>query len=209
MTELTMGKLVMRADSDARLTESIFRRRDVSPRLFRQLVTQATEAVREKLMRNARPEQETALKQVLEEIENEFAARSGELRDYEAARRRVASFSQDTTATRASLFEAARAGRVPETVVILSVLSGVPVDHIDPLIDSSDPFALMVLCRSLELPWKTTAAVLIACHGASGSHAAATQERSYQELAMESARRIVHFWQGRKQTADKFFAKRG
>ena len=57
------------------MTESIFRRRDVSPRLFRQLVTQATEAVREKLMHNARPEQEAALKQVLDEISTELVTR--------------------------------------------------------------------------------------------------------------------------------------
>jgi uncharacterized protein (DUF2336 family) len=209
MTELTMGKLVMRADSDARLTESIFRRRDVSPRLFRQLVTQATEAVREKLMHNARPEQETALKQVLEEVSNEFAARGSELRNYDAARRRVATFSQDTVATRACLFEAATAGRVAETVVILSVLSGIAVEHIEPLLDGADPFAIMVLCRSLELPWKTAAAVITACHGANPRQVVGTQERSYEELATESAQRIVHFWQGRRQIADKFFAKRG
>jgi uncharacterized protein (DUF2336 family) len=209
MTELTMGKLVMRADRDGRLTESIFRRRDVSPRLFRQLVTQATEAVREKLMHNARPEQEAALKQVLDEISTELVTRGSEPRNYDAARRRVATFSQDTVATRACLFEAATAGRVPEIVVILSVLSGVPVEHIDPLLDGADSFAIMVLCRSLELPWKTTAAVMVACHGTNGRRAAITQERSYQELTTESALRIVHFWQGRKQTADKFFAKRG
>jgi uncharacterized protein (DUF2336 family) len=209
MTELTMGKLVMRADSDARLTESMFRRHDLSPRLFRVLVAQATEAVREKLMRDARPDQKAALKDVLEEIGRDLAARGNELRNYDAARRRVATFSQDTVATRARLFEAATAARVPETVVILSVLSGIPLEHIDPLLDGLDPFAIMVLCRSLELPWKTAAAVMIACHGAHGKHAAATQERSYQELTMDSARRIVRFWQGRKQTADKFFAGRG
>lgn len=208
MTELTMGKLVMRADSDARLTESIFRRRDVSPRLFRQLVAQATDTVREKLMRNARPEQEAALKQVLDEISGELAARSSELRDYDAARRRVRSFSQDTIATRACLYEAATGGRVAETVVILSVLSGIAVEHIDPLLDGADPFAIMVLCRSLELPWKSAAAVMTVCHGANPRQVVGTQERSYEELATESAQRIVHFWQGRRQIADKFFAKR-
>lgn len=201
ISELTMGKLVMRAESDARLTESIFLRRDLSPRMFRQLVAQAAEAVRGKLMQAASPEQQAALRQVLQEISAQMAQRGDALRDYSKARLRIAAFSQDTEVTKSRLADFAAAGVVPETVVILSVLTGIPIEHLDSLVDAPTSQPVLILCRSLALPWKTAAAVLTAWHGAEPG---AEDKRQYDGLSLASAQRVLHFWRGRQRSAQHF-----
>ncbi|MGH6684954.1 MAG: DUF2336 domain-containing protein, partial [Pseudolabrys sp.] len=65
-SKLTMAKLVMRADGDDRLTESMSRRADLSPQMFRQLLSQATAAVRAKLLTSAKPEQRATISKVMD-----------------------------------------------------------------------------------------------------------------------------------------------
>src|SRR6266568_3652950 len=51
-----LSKLVLIAEGDDRLTETIGLRRDIPPNLFRQLMAHATEAVRQRLIASAKPE---------------------------------------------------------------------------------------------------------------------------------------------------------
>ena len=92
-----MNILVMRANGDDRLTETIARRADISPRLFRQLLVQATEAVRENLLVTARPQQRVGLTKILDEISAQVEKRDLTARDCAKARRIIQAFGHDTT----------------------------------------------------------------------------------------------------------------
>lgn len=205
-SELTMVKLVMRADGDERLAGSIARRADISPAAFRQLLLQATEAVRSKLLAAANPAQQDTIKQVLDEISAQVGKKPPLARNYAEAQRAVAAFRQDTDLTRMKILEFADARRVAEMITALSVLSGVPMDQIDTLLQASNGFGLMVLCKSIALEWNTACSVIMARPAGLRLRTSELDELSeqYRALSVASAQKLIHFWLGRQKVAQKF-----
>ena len=205
-----MAKLVMRADGDDRLTESISRRADISPAMFRTLLIQATEAVRVKLLAAAAPGQKDIIRQVIGQISAQLG-KNAEPRDYAAAQRAVAALSQDTDLAKSKILEFADANRVAEMIAALSVLSGVAINQIDRLFDTSNEFGLTVICKAIALEPDTAFAVIMACNG--NPTAADTQifdhfHEQYDELSVAAAQRVIRFWEGRQKIAQHFHGSR-
>ena len=205
-SKVTMAKLVMRADGDDRLTESIFRRSDISPAMFRNLLLQATEAVRSKLLASANPAQKDIIKQILDEISAQVGKPSRAPRNYAEAQRAVAVFSQDTDLTRAKILEFADAKRAAEMIAALSVLSGVSADQIDILLQAPSSFGLMVLCKSIALEWNTAYSVIMVRPAGPELQILPNDNlrEQYSELSVASAQKLIHFWLGRQKIARNF-----
>jgi uncharacterized protein (DUF2336 family) len=206
-SKTSMSKLVMRADGDDRLTESISRRADISPALFRSLLIQATEAVREKLLASATPDQKDTIRQVLDEISVQVGKNAPKPRNYIEAQRVVAAFSQDTDLARSKILEFADANRVAEMIAALSILSGVPINQIDRLFRTSNEFGLAVLCKAIALKVDIAFAVIVACDGKATSEDTRIYDHfneQYDDLSVPSAQRVIRFWQGRQKIVEHF-----
>jgi uncharacterized protein (DUF2336 family) len=206
-SRIGMAKLVMRASGDDRLTESMSRRADIPPVLFRRTLSQATEAVRKRLLASAAPSYRDMIQKVLDDIAVQVGKHAARPRNYAEAQRAVAEFSQDTELAKSKLLFFASSNRVVETVAALSVLSGVPVDQIDELFSTANEFALMVLCKASVLDLDTAYAVNLAAIGKPTS--ADTQDfddfrQQYYELSIPSAQRVIRFWQGRQKIKQHF-----
>lgn len=156
-----MNMLVMRANGDDQLTESIAMRADISPRLFRQLLVQATEAVRENLLATARPKHRAVLTQILDEISAQVGKRDLSARDYAKARRIIQAFGHDTQRVKSVVVEFANAKLVTEMMAALSLLSKVPIIRVDELFMAPSGFGLMVLCKAIGLNWMITKSVIL------------------------------------------------
>lgn len=203
-TNLTMGKLVMRADGDDRLTQSIFQRTDISLGNFQNLLMQATEAVRLKLLASARPEQKETIRKVLDSISARVSQEAHPPRNYIEARRALIEVTQDTELTKLKILEFADSNRVAEMIVSICALSGVSTDNIDKLFDAPSPFGLMTLCKSIALEWKTTFAVITARPTALPAHLHEELSTQYRELSISAAVKLMHFWEGRQKVARNF-----
>jgi hypothetical protein len=199
-----MEKLVMRADGDDRLTESIFQRTDISPAIFRHLLMQATEAVRLKLFASAKSEQKDTIRQILDEISAQVGKNVQTPQNYAKAKLAVAAISQDTDLTRIKILEFADSNRFAEMIAVLSALSGVSIDQIDKLFHASGNFGLMVLCRSIALEWINAYAVITARPTRLASQTSEELRDQYNKLSIPTALKLIHFWQGRKKTALNF-----
>jgi len=195
ISHLTMGKLVFCAERDEKLTVSIFNREDVPAPLQRRLVRQATEAVRAKLMKAARPDQASVVEDVMRDIANRVA--TAQRQDYAAARKRVAALAKDTASIKTKLYEFASTGRVAETAAAFSLLSEFDIEPIGTWLENSNSLALVILCKALSLPWRTARAVLALC-SMGPTPPAHAKEHSYEEMTAASAQRILRFWQGRQ-----------
>lgn len=203
----SMAKLVVRADGDDRLTESISRRVDIPPRLFRPLLIQATEAVRLKLLTAAAPNQKETIRQILDEIFVQVGKDTLKPRNYAEAQRIIAELSQDTDLAKSKILEFADSNRVAEMIAALSVLSGVAVNQIDRLFRTSNELGLTVLCKSVALELDTAFAVIMACSGKTTSDDTRVYDdfhEHYEELSVSSAQRVIHFWQGRQKIVNLF-----
>jgi uncharacterized protein (DUF2336 family) len=193
-----MSKLVVMADGNDDLAEAIGGRTDIPPRLFRQLLAQATEIVRERLMARARPEARHAMQQIVEDVAAKVGASTVSQRAYAEAQRVVNALSQDTEMMKQAVFEFANGHRVAELVTVLSVLSGVAVHQVDRIIHASSFYGTMVLCKALSLDWPVAEAVLrIRQRIGAGATEIEGARREYPWLSVASAQRTFRFWRVR------------
>ncbi len=194
-----LWQLVKRADNDEGLAQSIADRPDVPAYMFRQLVMQATDRVRQKLLASSNLGARTSVEQILGEISDRFrtAALS---RDYSQARRNIGALGQDTQRIKVALMELAHDEKLPELIFALSVLSAVPVELIEQLMHEGDSFGLLVLCKATALDPSIMHAVLAARPGAAKLPEQELDELSavYLKLSISSAQRALRFWQTHK-----------
>lgn len=201
-SQIGMAKLVMRADSDDRLTESVARRADIPPRLFRQLLAQATEVVRNKLLTSAAPNRQNAIKQILAEISTRALPKPVTAQQSAEAQRLMKGYSQDSELLKMKLLEFANLGRIAEVNAGLSVLSGVPFEQIECLFRASNGFGLMVICKTLALDWQVAYEIISACPA--GEEQLEELRNQYNALSVTSAQRLFRFWLGRQRVLKHF-----
>lgn len=199
-----MWVLVKRADQDEALAESMAQRSDVPAYMFRQLVTQAADRVRQKLMASMTLDARRSVEQVLGDISDRYrtAALS---RDYAKARRRLAALGQDTERIKVALLELAHDEQLPELIYALSVLSAVPVELVEQLMHEGDSFGLLVLCKATALDSSIMHAVLLARPAADKLPERELDELSatYNKLSISAAQRALRFWQTHKRFQPK------
>src|SRR5712671_3420839 len=96
-SETGLWQLAIKADGDERLSETVARRSDIPPYLFRQILSQATDKVRQKLLASAQPDTRRSIEQILE------------IYRFSSRRRRSRGIMPPRNA------ECARSGRIPST----------------------------------------------------------------------------------------------
>lgn len=192
----------MRADGDDRLMESIGHRNDILPHVYRQLLTQASDVVRNKLLAAAAPGKETAIKALMAEISAQVTPKAAGLHHYATAERAMRPFAQDTDLAKRKILEFANTKRATEVAVGLSILSSVSADQVDQLLHTTNGFGLMVLCKSLALDWQDAYVIVMA--SSAKSHSGELREQ-YAALTVASAQRVLRFWQGRQTVAKRIF----
>jgi hypothetical protein len=199
-SEVGMSKLVIRADGNDRLTELISGRSDIPRPLFRQLMGQATETVRERLLASAPPEQRDTITAVMDALALQVRRKPRGARNFSEAQRLIAPLIQDTGLVRSKVMEFADANRNAEVITALSVLSGIAVKEIDELFSRCNELGLTVLCKATGLECDAAYSVVTAACAESGCSEAPLLEDfspQYKALSIASAQRILRFWQGR------------
>ena len=196
-----MSTLVLRAEGDDELIETIAARNDVSPFVFGQLINYATERARNHLMATARAEFRTPLTQIMHHVSERMNLLASSANDWAAAQRLVNSFAQDTELTKAKLLEFADGGKIAEMVVVLSVLSKIPTEPIYKLVCDQYGFGAMVLCKAINLEWFTAHAVLTVNPLVKTSRTMELEEleEDFERISVSSAQRILWYWRGRTQ----------
>lgn len=191
--------IVGQAESDPELAVSVGVRLDLPSELRRQLLRSATDAVRTRLLTRAPPhlfeEIQSAIAAVTIGVEREMSG----VRDFEGAKRAIASLKASGQLDEAALFGFARQRRYEETVAALAALSGSTVEVIRPLMQSLREDGLLVPCKAAQLSWETTVAVLESrfATGAMKPADIARAQGHFARMTTENARRTLRFWQVR------------
>ena len=195
------SKLAVLATGDDRLTTTVASRSDIPPRVFRDILTRASETAREKLLAVAPPERREALKKVLTEISGQLGS-GVTVKHYAEAQKLVRTFSQDTLLTRRKLLEFSLKCRLDETVATLAALTAVPIECVDRLFYGIEPYGVMVLCKLMALEWNVARAVLLARPNAqkSAHQDLDALENDYKVITPQTAQRLVRFWQSQQAT---------
>ena len=191
--------MLAQAESDPELALETGIRVDLPPELRRQLLRNATEAVRSRLLSRAPPH-------LFEEIRSAIAAvaagvnrEMSKVRDFAAARRFVTLLKDNGELNEATLFGFARQRKYEETVAALAELSQSTIEVVRPLMQSVRDDGVLIPCKVAGLGWETVHAVLESRFATDsiGPHELAEAKAQFARLTTENARRLLRFWQVR------------
>jgi uncharacterized protein (DUF2336 family) len=200
ISDTSFSKLVKRAEQDGVLAEKVGLRPDIPARMFRELLTQATEVVQQRLLASASPDTQAEICRVLAKVSDEVGARAAP-RDYSAAQRLVLGLHHAGKMNEAALVDFCKANKYEETVVSLAALSKVPIDVADRLMAGDRPDPVLILCKASGFGWPTVKAVIMARPGGSGTSGRAfdAANANFERLSASTAQRVVRFWQIRQE----------
>ena len=191
--------IIAQAESDPELAVETGIRVDLPKDMRTRLLSQATEAVRSRLLARAPPH-------LFEEIRTAISAASAgadremsKVRDFATAERVVAQLRENGELNEAALQAFAKARKYEETVVALAELSQSTVEVVRPLMQSLRDDGVLIPCKAAELGWETVHAVLESrfATGSMGPREIARAKGQFSALTIENARRLLRFWQVR------------
>src|SRR5450759_230644 len=195
--------VVAQAESDPELAVETGIRVDLPSGLRHQLLRNATEAVRSRLLSRAPPH-------LFEEIRSAIAAVSAgvnrqmsKVRDFAEAKSLVARLSEKGELNEATLFGFAKQRKYEETVAALAELSQSTIEVVRPLMQSLRDDGVLIPCKIAGLSWETVHAVLESrfATGRMGPHALARANGQFARLTTENAHRLLRFWQVRSSSS--------
>jgi uncharacterized protein (DUF2336 family) len=191
--------VVAQAESDPELAVETGIRVDLPLELRRQLLRNATEAVRARLLSRAPPDIFEELRSAIAAVSTGIDREMSVVRDFTAAKRFVAQLNAKGELNEATLFGFAKARKYEETVAALALLSNSSIEVIRPLMQSLRDDGVLVPCKVAALGWETVIAILESRYstGALGPHELATAKSQFAKITPENARRLLRFWQVR------------
>lgn len=187
--------LVNRSRGDDRLTLSVGTRPDVPQYIFRQLLEVASKAVRLKLESES-PAAKREIRCVVDDVANQILARVGnETPRFAAAQVLVNSLYAAGQLTASKLQAFAEAEQVEDVIAALSLLSDMSLDFVERALEDERTETLLILCKTIELPWDVTRAITM-LGGAMRRRsvaAIANDSAAFERLRRDAARQILDF----------------
>ena len=191
--------VVAQAQSDPELAVETGIRVDLPSSLREQLLRDATEAVRSRMLSRAPAH-------MFEEIRSAIATASAgvnremsRVRGFAAAQRLVALLDGSGELNEAALLGFAKQRKYEETVAALAALSKSTIEVIRPLMQSLRYDGVLIPCKAANLSWETVGAVLESrfVAGAMAPQELAKAKIQFAKITAEDAGRMLRFWQVR------------
>ena len=195
--------MIKRSEGDSILAEHLGLRKEIPRHMFQQLIAKASDDVRRKLERE-RPD-------LVGQIQNSVADVAGALhskfgpasKSYFTAKRAVITQHQYGNLNENSILECARAHKIEEATVGLSLLCSLPADVVErALVDTSGELTL-ILAKALDFAWETAMALLFL--GAKDHRISAgdldDMRQEFARLNTETSRSVLRLYQSRKNAA--------
>lgn len=195
--------VLAQAESDPELAVETGIRIDLPSELRQQLLRNATEAVRSRLLSRAPPHLFEEIRSAIAAVSAGVSREMSRVRDFAAAKRVVTTLKEKGELNEAALLGFARQRKYEETVAALAELSQSTVEVIRPLMQSLRDDGVLVPCKAAGLSWETVHAVLDGrfATGKLAPHELAKAEGQFAGLTAENAHRLLRFWQIRSSTS--------
>ena len=198
-SETGLKSLVKNAETDDILMMKVGLRLDLPSQLLRELLSKATEAVRQCLLSHAAPETRSILQRVLADASNEVAREVTAPRDFAHAQEHVLELQKRGELSEATILEFAHARKYEELVAAISASCLTSIQLVAALMKSRHNGGLLVPCKAAGLKWQTVVAVLKNrfAHHLLSDQELAQAKADYLALSQASAQRTLRFWQVR------------
>jgi uncharacterized protein (DUF2336 family) len=191
--------LAEKASGDETLAEALGLRPDFPIKTLRELLSKATVAARDRLLKAAPPELRVKIQEAIRNIAEQVGIKPPEPIDYTQARNMAVALNRagklgDQTINRFAVQE-----EYSNVIAALSLLSAVKIEAIEPLIGNPRPDGLIVACKAARLNWSTTSMIVRnRPNCAPISQIELEQGREiFEALSLSAAQRTIRFWSAR------------
>jgi uncharacterized protein (DUF2336 family) len=194
--------LLQRSENDHILAEHVGRRKDIPRHLFQQLISKASDEVKQKLARE-RPGMDGQVRAAVTDVTGSLHARFGPAsKNYFAAKRTVGKLHQYGNLNEDRIFEFAHSLKFNETAVAMSLLCVLPIDVVERSLIDKNREAILILAKALDLSWTTTMSLLFL--GAANYRITAGEldgmKREFSQLQVETSRKVLKVYRSRKES---------
>lgn len=192
--------MIKRAEGDSILAEQLGLREDIPRHIFQQLIAKASNDVKKRLERE-RPGMIDEIQSSVSDVAGELQSKFGPVsRTYYVAKRVVTTQFQQGNLNENSISGYARAHRLEEVTIGLSLLCSLPGDVIERAVLDKNRETLLILAKALEFSWETTMSLLFL--GAKEHRITAQElrelEGEFGRLNVETSRSVLEFYRSRK-----------
>jgi Uncharacterised protein conserved in bacteria (DUF2336) len=195
--------MITRADGDSILAEQLGLRKDIPRQVFQQLIAKASDNVRKRL-KYERPDMVDQIQSSVTDVAGALQSKLGPVsRGYFVAKKVVTTQHRQGNLNENSISGYARAHKIEEVTIGLSLLCSLPVDLIERALMDRNRETLLILAKALDFSWDTSMALLFL--GAKDHRITANDlkdlEHEFGHLNVATSRSIVEFYQSRKNAA--------
>jgi hypothetical protein len=168
--------------------------------MLHKLVSESTKAVRARLLAIATPGKREIIQAAIErrlvqDAPKRDATKTPAPIDYTEAKSRILALSQTGKLSDSAVNRFAVHREPANLIAALSLLATVAIETIEPLMEESDGYGLMVACRASRLNWQTTLAVINnrSCARRFQRHELEQLEETFEALCLSVAQRTIRF----------------
>jgi uncharacterized protein (DUF2336 family) len=191
--------LVERSEHDERLAHAVGVRSDLPPKVLRDLLLHASEAVRSQLLETPRLATRRRIQASMQGIAEQRRAPATEPPDYAKATATAAALNRAGRLNDSTINRSAVRGEYVSVIAGLAIITTVPIETIEPLIYRDACDGLIVACRAARLDWQTAAAIIRHrpnCPEVSQQDLAQAR-KVFEVLAVSTAQQALHIWSDR------------
>src|SRR5664279_5182200 len=152
--------MIKRSERDSILAERLGLRKEIPRHIFQQLIAKASDDVRERLQRE-RPDLAGEIQSSVVDVAGTLHSKFGPAsKSYFTAKRIVTKQNHYGNLNESSILEYARAHKIEEATVGMSLLCSLPVDVVERALVDNNGELTMILAKALDFAWETAMALL-------------------------------------------------
>ena len=200
-SEPDFGILLQRGTGDGAIAERLAHRSDIAPDQLYALLERATAAIRKRLVAAAPQQKRAFIQAAVEKIARNAARVEASAEAYAHTIRRLV--DKHGTLSEREIIDYASAKKELEVVSALSVISGVPPQSIEALMDGQRLEPLLMVCKAMQFPWPTVRAI-VEMRPRSGIKMQDFLTKTcdaYGRQSLTVARQALKLWQARRSAA--------
>jgi uncharacterized protein (DUF2336 family) len=195
-------QMIKRSEGDSILAEHIGLRKEIPRHMFQQLIAKASDDVKRRLEQE-RPDLVDQIQNSVTEVAGALQSKFGPAsKSYFTAKKLVTAQHQYGNLNENSILEYARAHKIDEATVGLSLLCSLPVDVVErALVHNSE--MILVLAKALGFAWETAMSLLFlgAKDHRVSAHVLDGKREEFARLNHETSRSVLKLYQSRKSAA--------
>jgi len=195
-------QMIKRSKGDSILAEHLGLRKEIPRHMFQQLIAKASDDVKSKLVRE-RPDLVDQIRNSVTEVTGALQSKFGPAsKSYFTAKRIVTAEYQYGNLNENSVLGYARAHRIEEATVGLSLLCSLPVDVVERALVHNREMVL-ILTKALGFAWETAMSLLFlgARDHRISEHDLDSKREEFARLNHETSRSVLKLYQSRKSAA--------